>query len=58
MRDIYEVLKEKQITLPQPPPKEGCIHPYRNLVKKCCIVQVVDRSGRRKYSELENLEKI
>ena len=34
MRDIYEVLKEKQITLPQPPPKGGVYTPVQEFGEK------------------------
>lgn len=34
MRDVYEVLKEKNITLPQPPPKGGVYTPVQEFGDK------------------------
>ena len=34
MRDVYEVLKEKGITLPQPPAKGGVYTPVQELGEK------------------------
>ena len=34
MRDVYEILKEKKITLPKPPPKGGVYTPVQELGDK------------------------
>lgn len=45
MKDVYEILKEKGITLPQPPlPREECTRRYRSLVTNFFIVQAAVRT--------------
>ena len=34
--NIYDVLKEKEITLPAPPQKEAYIHRFKNSAQTCC----------------------
>lgn len=42
MRDVYEILKEKNIVLPEPPAKgRQFIRLYRKWEKSFCIVQGV-----------------
>lgn len=43
MRNVYEVLKEKGITLPQPPAKEAFIHRSRSWGRNFSIAQAAVR---------------
>ena len=41
MRDVYEILKEKNIVLPEPPAKGGVYTPVQEMGESFCIVQGV-----------------
>ena len=50
MRDVYEVLKEKGITLPQPPAKGGVYTPVQELGGEISLLlRLRSGSGKRQY---------